>query len=115
MITKQQVVNAIDEGLINGDGHSIYPPDFYVGQGFDCEHLTTEFESDTSSPKTTIFKNGVPQEKVTGIYALDFHYWVAGQCGLASGVDYDEKYGRGSQAQAIASALAKWSAEKETV
>ena len=46
---------------------------------------------------------------------LDFHYWVAGQCGLASGVDYDEKYGRGSQAQAIASALAKWSAEKETV
>ena len=115
MITKQQVNNAIDEGLINGDGHSIYPPEFYVGQGFDCEHLTTEFESDTSSPKTTIYKDGVPQEKVRGIYALDFHYWVAGQCGLVCGEDYDEKYGRGSQAQAIATALARWANQKEVV
>ena len=115
MITKQIVNNAIDEGLIDGDGHSIMDAQYYLEHGFDCEHLATEFESDTSSPKTTIFKNGVPQEKVTGIYALDFHYWVAGQCGLARGRDYDDKIGRGSQAQAIASALAKWSAEKETV
>ena len=115
MITKQQVNNAIDEGLINGDGHSIYPPEFYVGQGFDCEHLTTEFESDTSSPKTTIYKDGVPQEKMKGIWALDFHYWVAGQCGLARGVDYAEKYVLGSQAQAIANDLKRWVKLEETV
>ena len=115
MITKQQVMDAINNQVIDGDGHSIMDPAFYTDAGFDCEHLATEFESDTSSPKTTIFKNGVPQEKVTGIYALDFHYWVAGQCGLARGEDYDDKIGRGSQAQAIASALARWSAEKETV
>ena len=115
MITKQQVVNAIDEGLIDGDGHSIMDAQYYLGHGFDCENLITEFESDTSSGKTTIFKDGEIQEKVKGIWSLDFHYWVAGQCGLARGVDYAAQYGRGSQAQAIASALAKWSAEKQTV
>ncbi len=113
MITKQQVIDAINNDVINGDGHSIYPPEFYVEQGFDCEHLATEFESDTSSPKTTIFKDGEIQEKVKGIWALDFHYWVAGQCGLARGVDYAEQYGRGSQARAIATALAKWANQKE--
>jgi hypothetical protein len=115
MITKQQVINAIDEGIIDGNGHSIMDPTFYTDGGFDCEDLITEFESDTSSPKTTIFKDGEVQEKVKGIWALDFHYWVAGQCGLARGVDYAEKYGRGSQAQAIASALAEWAKQKEIV
>ena len=113
MITKQMVNNAIDEGLIDGDGHSIMDAQYYLEHGFDCEHLATEFESDTSSPKTTIFKDGEIQEKVKGIWALDFHYWVAGQCGLARGVDYAEKYGRGSQAQAIATALVKWANQKE--
>lgn len=113
MISKRQVIDAIDEGIIDGDGHSIYPPDFYLEQGFDCEHLTTEFKSDISSPKTTIFKDGVPQEKMKGIWALDFHYWVASQCGLARGVDYAEQYGRGSQARAIAGALQRWANEEE--
>tara|TARA_R100000008_G_C3553693_1_gene151950 strand:+ start:566 stop:913 length:348 start_codon:yes stop_codon:yes gene_type:complete len=115
MITKQQVIDAINNDVINGDGHSIYPPEFYVEQGFDCEHLATEFESDLSNPKYTIFKNGVPQEKMKGIWALDFHYWVASQCGLVRGEDYADKYGRGSQAQAIAGALQRWATEKETV
>ena len=115
MITKQQVIDAINNDVIDGDGHSIMDPTFYTDAGFDCEHLATEFESDTSSPKSTIFKNGVPQEKVTGIYALDFHYWVASECGLMRGRDYDDKIGRGSQAQAIAGALQRWSKQKETV
>ena len=46
MITKQQVVNAIDEGLIDGDGHSIMDAQYYLGHGFDCENLITEFESE---------------------------------------------------------------------
>ena len=115
MITKQMVINAIDEGLIDGDGHSIMDAQYYLEHGFDCDNLITEFESDTSSGKTTIFKDGEVQEKVKGIWALDFHYWVAGQCGLARGVDYAEKYGRGSQAQAIAGALVKWANQKEVV
>ncbi len=115
MITKQQVIDAINNDVIDGDGHSIMDPAFYIDAGFDCESLITEFESDTSSPKTTIFKNGVPQEKVKGIWALDFHYWVASQCGLVCGEDYADKYGRGSQAQAIAGALQRWATEKETV
>ena len=115
MVTKQQVVTAIDEGLINGDGHSIMDAQYYLEHGFDCESLVTEFESDTSSGKTTIFKDGEIQDKVKGIWSLDFHYWVAGECGLARGVDYDEKNGRGFQAQVIATALAKWANRKEIV
>ena len=115
MITKQQVINAIDEGIIDGNGHSIMDPTFYTDAGFDCEHLTTEFESDTSSPKTTIFKDGEVQEKVKGIWALDFHYWVASQCGRVRGVHYAEQYGRGSQAQAIANDLKRWVKLEETV
>ena len=60
MITKQQVMDAINNDVIDGDGHSIMDPTFYTDAGFDCEHLTTEFESDFSSGKTTIYKNGVP-------------------------------------------------------
>ena len=115
MITKQQVINAIDEGIIDGEGHSIMDPTFYTDAGFDCENLITEFESDTSSPKTTIFKDGVIQDKVEGIGSLDFHYWVAGQCGLVRGKDYAEQFGRGSQARAIAAALAQWAKQKEIV
>ena len=114
MITKQQVMDAINNDVIDGDGHSIMDPTFYTDAGFDCEHLTTEFESDTSNPKSTIFKNGVIQEKVKGIWALDFHYWIASECGLMRGKDYDEKIGRGSQAQAIAGALQRWATDKET-
>jgi len=114
MITKRQVIDAIDEGIIDGDGHSIMDPAFYTDAGFDCENLITEFESDTSNPKSTIFKNGVIQEKVKGIWALDFHYWIASECGLMRGKDYAEQFGRGSQARAIAGALQKWATEGET-
>ena len=64
MITKQMVINAIDEGLIDGNGHSIMDAQYYLEHGFDCESLVTEFESDTSSGKTTIFKDGEVQEKL---------------------------------------------------
>ena len=106
MLTKELIRKALDKGIIDGDGHSIFRPEWYTNEGFDCEHLSEVLESNISDHKETIYKDGKVINSCKGIHTLTFLYWVAGECGLTRG-DYEEYHGRGRQAQAIASALGK--------
>lgn len=104
-ITKAQVREALDADVIRGDGHTIYAPSFYADH-FDVAHLEIEYKSDYSSGKSTIYDNdGVPMESTKGVYNLRFLQWLAKELD----VDYPSMSGRGSQASAIARAIASWS------
>ena len=104
-VTKAQVRYAIKDGIVDGDGHGIYPASIFLDAGFDCGHLEIVFKSDTSDHKDTIFdSNGNVLEELKGISSLRFLYWLADQCG----VEYASKMGRGSQARSILSALSEW-------
>ena len=99
--------------FLNGDGHGIVPSEEYEKCGIDVKDLEQEFKSDFSAPTSTIYKNGKPVESMTGVWSLDFHRYVASQCGLVSNVDYPELIGRGSQARVIAGAIDRWYNEYE--
>lgn len=100
----KQTKEAIADGKIVGDGHTIFNPDFYAPH-FSVEQLRKAklihtHESDTSDHKSTIFgTDGNPIEKLEGIYNLYFLYWLCGALGIDSNNDYN---GRGSQAQELA-------------
>jgi len=103
-VTKEMVRHGFEAGVINGDGHTIFDPKFYENAGFDVSHLVSTFESDLSSGKSTIFRDGVVQNSVTGVYSLMFHEWL----GRAAGVEWMTAFGRGTQARRIAQALREW-------
>ena len=71
---------------VGGDGHSIYPKEFFIDK-FNipeeiikyCEHT---FSSDDSNPKSTIFKDGEEIKELTGVFCLDLHYRIAEDLGL---------------------------------
>ena len=109
---KELIRKALDKGIIDVDGHSIFRPEWYTNEGFDCEHVSEVLESDTSSHKETIYKDGKVVNSCTGIRSLTFLYWVAGKCGLDRS-DYGSFFGRGSQARSIAAAIAKWAESSE--
>ena len=103
------LVKKAKEGeFLNGDGHGIVPSEEYEKYGIDVKDLEHEFKSDFSAPTSTIYKNGEPVESMTGVWSLDFHRYIAGQCGLVRDIDYPELIGRGSQARAIAGAIDRW-------
>jgi len=111
MITKEQVRAGLENGAIDGDGHTIVAPSYFEDRGFDIpENLVTVLKS--GSGKHQIYdNNGFPVDEMTGVWCLSFHYWIADQCGLTSD-DYGSYGGRGFQAQAIQRALVKWSKEE---
>ena len=97
--------------LIDGDGHTIYSPEFLIKRGYSVEfvrNITVRHESDYSSGKSTIFgADGAPVDSLLGVAALTFHYAVAHELGLYEGKDYESYNGRGFQARAIAEAVKK--------
>ena len=114
MFTKEIILDAIEKGIIDGDGHSIVPSSFYLNAGFDCSGLEVEHKSDMSSAKSTISVGGSPVASMKGVSSLSFHKWVAAECGLIGGRDYrDDFYGRGKQARAIVEALHNWATDGE--
>lgn len=102
MYTKEQIKKAIDDEIIYGDGHTIMAPEYY--EGFDVSSLIQTYESDLSSGKSTIFKDGEVVNEVEGVYNLTFLYHIAGNVG----VQYRSCMGRGSQARAIVDSLKEW-------
>lgn len=104
----QRTKDALADGKVIGDGHTIYAPEFYAPHFTEDElrraQLIQTLKSDFSSGKSTIFapETGEPVESVDGIYNLSFLYWLAGQLGVTG---YRECFGRGSQAQVIVEAI----------
>ena len=97
--------------LIDGDGHTLYSPQYLIEKGYPVafvRNITERHESDYSSGKSTIFdKDGKPVDTLLAVAALTFHYAVASQLNLEGGKDYELYNGRGFQAQAIAEAIRK--------
>jgi hypothetical protein len=105
----QRTKDAIADGKIIGDGHTIFNPSFYAPHFSEDElrkaKLIHTYKSDTTNHKSTIFgKDGKPMEKLKGVYNLTFLYWLCGQLGVDSNNDFN---GRGSQADVLASRIRK--------
>ena len=80
-----------------------FKPQVFLDVGLPREivdHLTRTYESD-GSPKGTIFVNGKPVKKLTGVYGLSLLRFLAG----ALGIEYADSMGRGSEARNIQAAL----------
>ena len=106
-ITKEMVRTGLENGAIDGDGHSIIALNYYTDRGFDIPE-SLERTQISGSGKPQIFdSDGKPVNEMVGVWCLDFHYWIASECGLTHD-DYGSYGGRGFQAQAIARALKKW-------
>ena len=106
--TLLETVAALTENpeLLDGDGHAILAPDYYTELGIPAEFLDgleKTIKSNFKDHKQTIYVNGEAVKSIKGIYNLDFLYRVA----LLLGVEHDamNKYGRGSQAGVICSAV----------
>lgn len=95
---------------INGDGHSLYKPAYYIDAGWPKEFIdsmTHDHESDTSDHKSTIFVDGKAVAKLESCVAsFDFH---ASVCHVLK-LNARSAYGRGTQAGHYANAI--WSAVK---
>lgn len=104
----ERTKDALADGKIIGDGHTIFSPEFYAPYFSEDElrkgDLIQTLESDFSSGKSTIFdpNTGEPVESVEGVYNLSFLYWLANELGVSG---YRECFGRGSQAQVIVQAI----------
>jgi hypothetical protein len=90
-----------------GDGHSIIREDAIpwddLGVADLRGKLCHKFKSDTSDPKSTIFKDGVIQTEVEGVYVLDLWWAIGNRLGVGDGARMF--MGRGRQAQALCEAI----------
>ena len=106
--TLLETVAALTENpeLLDGDGHAILAPDYYTELGIPAEFLDgleKTIKSNFKDHKQTIFVNGEAVKSIKGIYNLDFLYRVASLLGVEHNAM--NKYGRGSQAGVICSAV----------
>ena len=103
-----ETVAALTENpeLLDGDGHAILAPDYYTELGIPAEFLDgleKTIKSNFKDHKQTIYVNGEAVKSIKGIYNLDFLYRVASLLGVEHNAM--NKYGRGSQAGVICSAV----------
>jgi len=96
-----KVKQAIEGGVVVGDGHSIYSPEFYSPYFTEAElneaNLIEEHTSDESDYKSTLFdNNGKKVAGIKGVYNLYFLEWLNEELGTGK---YSLKFGRGSQAE----------------
>ena len=110
-ITKEMIRTGLENGAIDGDGHTIVAPSYYIERGFDIPERLEQTQVSGSGKYQLFDSDGNAVGEVTGVWCLDFHYWVAKECGLTS-EDYGSYGGRGFQAQAIARALKEWAASE---
>ena len=105
--TKEHIKKAIDDGIIIGNGHVIIDPNHYAT--FDVSHLDGRHKSDFSTGKSTIYTDGVAVESVDGVCNLDFLYSLVESLNL----EYQQYFGRGTQARELVEVLTKWSNSEE--
>ncbi len=103
--------NAEALSMVDGDGHTLYSPEYLIKKGYPIEFIksiTYRHESDYSNGKSTIFDpQGNPIDSLLAVAALTFHYAVANELKLIETEDYEAYNGRGTQARAIAEAIRK--------
>jgi hypothetical protein len=96
-VNKEQLITYLKED--GDDGWTIWDPSKFTEMGFELADLPVQaHESDTSDPKSTIFKDGKIVKKLVGVYNLTFLHRLA----IAVGADTSTgKFGRGSQAREL--------------
>ena len=94
------------ERALNCDGHGVYRKEFYKGK------IPDEWMCEMDSLVSThegIFDHQYNTFTADGIGSLCFHHWVSRQIrAVDSSFEFDQKIGRGFQAQAIYSAVRDW-------
>lgn len=98
----EKTKQALEAGVIIGDGHTLFAPNFYA-PFFTEEELKNagliEVHESDGSFKGSIFDNdGKVIEKLEAVYNLSFLYWLAGALGVT---EHTRANGRGSQAQEL--------------
>lgn len=89
------------------DAWSIYAPEQLTAHGLPAaliDSVTRDFESDTSDPKRTIFKDGQIVEKTRGVNGLQLLYATARAIG-ADTAAAGGFIGRGYQARALQASI----------
>ncbi len=108
-ISKETVRAAIEDGTIVPDGHTIFYTHHYEPHFPESLlkkwRLVQTFKSDTSSAKSTIFKDGEIVPEVHGVYNLLFLSRLARELGLE--LDWYPN-GRGFEAQKWFEVLSIW-------
>jgi len=107
-VPTDKIVNLLRE--IGGDGHSIYPKEFFIEKWEIPEEVIKYSErkliSDPSNPKTMIFKDGELMDELEGVFVLDLHYTIADNLGLSETIaKAGQKQGRGFQAQELCNGI----------
>ena len=100
-----RVREALDKDIVTGDGHTIFNVEFYAPHFTEAElteaGLVQTFESNLNDHKSTIYDNeGQVLRSLTGVYNLNFLYWVARKVGVTK---HSDKGGRGSIARDLRS------------
>jgi len=105
---KFDLIVALDENeeLLDGDGHSVVPAEYYTELAIPplfLKGLEKTIKSNFKDHKQTIYVKGEAVKSFRGIWNLDFLYKVAASLGVEH--DAMSKYGRGTQARVICAAI----------
>ena len=98
---------------IGGDGHSIFPTEYFVKKWKIPEEVIKYNErtlvSDPKNPKTMIFKDGEALDKLTGVFLLDLQYTIADNLDLSEVIaKAGQRQGRGFQAQELRNGIMEY-------
>jgi hypothetical protein len=100
---KETVLKAIEIA----DGHIIFPPEMFLDAGLPgkfVKRYTKTQRSNFSKYKEIIMVNGEAVKSLEGVYGLELLKGLAD----ALDVEYEDKLGRGSQADAIKKAIIEY-------
>lgn len=99
---RQRVVEALKNGTIEGDGHTLYSPERYAPYFTEAElaeaGLIQTHKSDGTGKGSIFAPDGSLVPELKAVYNLSFLYWVARKVGVTESV---QAIGRGSQAQEL--------------
>ena len=97
-----RVREAREAGIIIGDGHGLYSPEFYAPHFSEEElkkaRLIETHKSDGTHKGSIFAPDGSVIKEMKAVYNLNFLYWVARKVGVT---EYVRANGRGSQAQEL--------------
>ena len=107
-IIKAKAKQALDAGVIIGDGHTLFFAEYYAPH-FTLDELNEAglvqvHESDGSHKGSIYGSDGNIIQELKGVYNLYFLYWLASQLGVTERI---QSMGRGSQASELVGHIRK--------
>lgn len=104
---RARVKSALEAGIITGDGHTLFAPEFYAPHFSEAElqeaELIQTHRSDGTGKGSIFGSDGAVIQELHAVYNLEFLYWLNGE--LETG-QYPTAMGRGSQAQQLVEYIA---------